>query len=61
MKGKSCILLTNVGCFFCAVEGPQTNPFLGFSMYIPDKNFLGSSATIIFYHKKIIVMGNLSA
>ncbi len=26
--------------------------FFGYSMYFPDINFLGSSATIVFYHKK---------
>ncbi len=60
MQGQSCFILKNVGCFFCADEDPQTDPFFGYSMYIPDINFLGSSATIIFYHKKVIVMGNLS-
>ncbi len=51
MQGKLCFILKNMGCFFCAEESPQTDPFFG------DMNFLGSSATII--PQKVIVMGNL--
>ncbi len=52
MKRKLCSTLKNVGCFFCADEGPQTDPFFGYSMYIPEITFFGSSATIKFYHEK---------
>ncbi len=43
----------NVGCFFCADEGKQTDPFFyGYPMYISDITFIGSSAKVIIKHKK---------
>ncbi len=41
----------NVVCIFCANEGPQTDPFLGYSMYISDMDFLCSSVNIIVNNK----------
>ncbi len=36
MLGKSCFVFKNVGCFFCAAEDPQTDPFLGYSNEVSD-------------------------
>ncbi len=45
-----------VGCFICADESPQPDPFFyGHPMYISDIIFICSSAKIIIYHKKYLL------